>query len=300
MNLRQLRTFVLIAEHRSIRAAARALFLTQPAVTRSLRELEASVGAELVRRSVKGIELTTYGEALHKRAILILEETRKAQEEIGQMRDGAGGTLNLALSSAALTVLPAALKAFRAQMPKVAVAFSEVAPPHSHEQLEAGRYDFVVQTEYDGEPQDHFARSTLYTLPLAVGARAGHPMRNARTLAALKDNLWLVPGNIHAPTNLLQQAFRSQGLAPPVDVIPCQSIAVALGIITHSDALGIFVRALFDHRLLPRGLRIMPLDHELPVARVSILTRPGSPLTPAAQFFIECLRNAPGQPERAQ
>ena len=61
MNLRQLRAFVLIADHRSIRAAARALFVTQPAATRSLRELEQSVGAELVRRSARGVELTTYG-----------------------------------------------------------------------------------------------------------------------------------------------------------------------------------------------------------------------------------------------
>lgn len=54
MNLRQLRAFVLIAEHGSIRAAARALCVTQPAATRSLRELEQSLGAELVRRSAKG------------------------------------------------------------------------------------------------------------------------------------------------------------------------------------------------------------------------------------------------------
>ena len=59
MNLRQLRAFVLIAEHRSIRAAARALCVTQPAATRSLRELEQSLGAELVRRSAKGCLLYT-------------------------------------------------------------------------------------------------------------------------------------------------------------------------------------------------------------------------------------------------
>ena len=64
MNLRQLRTFVLIAEHGSIRAAARALHLTQPAATRNLRELEQSLDAELVRRSPKGVELTAYGQAL--------------------------------------------------------------------------------------------------------------------------------------------------------------------------------------------------------------------------------------------
>lgn len=296
MNLRQLRAFVLIAEHRSIRAAARALFVTQPAATRSLRELEQSVGAELVRRSAKGVELTAYGEALYKRAVLILQEARKAQEEIGQMRDGEGGSLNLAISSAALTVLPAALAAFRLRMPRVAVAFNEVAPPYSHEQLESGHYDCLVQTEYDGDIDDGYARIPLFTLPLAVGARAGHPLRGARTLADLHDALWLLPGNVQAPANLLRLAFAAHGLPPPRDVIPCQSIAVALAIIADSDALGIFVRNLFDHQLLPRSLRMVPLAHALPAARVSILTRADSPPTPAAQCFIDCLLQAQAAP----
>jgi len=75
-------------------------------------------------------------------------------------------------------------------------------------------------------------------------------------------------------------------------VIPCQSIAVALAIIAESDALGIFVRNLFDHQLLPRALRMVRLDHPLPAARVSVLTRADSPPTPAAQCFMDCLLTA--------
>lgn len=292
MNLRQLRAFVLIAEHRSIRAAARALCVTQPAATRSLRELEQSLGAELVRRSAKGVELTPYGQALHKRAVLILQEARRAQEDIDQMRDGEGGTLNLAISSSALTVLPAALAAFRARMPRVAVAFHEVAAPYSHEQLDAGRYDLVVQTEYDGDIYDGFARTTLFTLPLVVGARADHPLRHATDLAELRDLLWLMPGNTQAPTNLLHLAYASRGLPTPTDVIPCQSIAIALAILAQSDAVGFFVRNGFHRELVPHPLCVMPLAHPLPAARVSILTRAESPPTPAAQCFIDCLNAA--------
>ncbi|MNL48877.1 LysR substrate binding domain protein [compost metagenome] len=67
---------------------------------------------------------------------------------------------------------------------------------------------------------------------------------------------------------------------------------MALAIIADSDALGIFVRNLFDHQLLPRALRMIPLAHELPAARVAILTRADSPPTPAAQCFIDCLLDA--------
>ena len=250
MNLRQLRTFVLIAEHGSIRAAARALHLTQPAATRNLRELEQSLDAELVRRSPKGVELTAYGQALYKRAVLILQETRRAQEEIGQMKDGAGGSLHLAVSSSALTVLPGALRDFRQRMPRVSVSFNEVAPPHSHELLESGHYDLLVQTEYGGQIDDGFTRATLYDLPLAVGARVGHPLRRARSRAARR-----------ALAGTGQHRVAVQPAAPGLcrpwpaaarDVIPCQSIAVGLALIAESDALGIFVRDLFEHQLLPR------------------------------------------------
>ena len=92
----------------------------------------------------------------------------------------------------------------------------------------------------------------------------------------------------------MRLAFDAHKPPAPRDVIPCQSIAVALAIIAESDALGIFVRNLFDHSLLPRGLRMLPLAHDLPAARVSILTRADSPPTPAAQCFIDCLLEARG------
>ena len=104
--------------------------------------------------------------------MLILQETRRAQEEIGQMKDGAGGSLHLAVSSSALTVLPGALRDFRQRMPRVSVSFNEVAPPHSHELLESGHYDLLVQTEYGGQIDDGFTRATLYDLPCWRWARA--------------------------------------------------------------------------------------------------------------------------------
>ncbi|MNW01009.1 HTH-type transcriptional regulator GbpR [compost metagenome] len=112
----------------------------------------------------------------------------------------------------------------------------------------------------------------------------------------MHDALWLLPGNSHAPANLLKLAFDAHGLPPPRDIIPCQSIAIALAIMAESDAVGIFVRALFDHQLMPRPLRMVPLAHELPAARVSILTRADSPPTPAAQCFVDCLMAARPRP----
>ena len=182
-------------------------------------------------------------------------------------------------------MLPGALRDFRQRMPRVSVSFNEVAPPHSHELLESGHYDLLVQTEYGGQIDDGFTRATLYDLPLAVGARVGHPLR-ARS-AELHEALWLVPGNIESPSNLLRWPMPPTACRRPrCDPLPVHRRRLAL--IAESDALGIFVRDLFEHQLLPRPLRMVPLDHALPAARVCIVTRADSPPTPAAQCFMDC------------
>ena len=148
MNLQHLHAFTIVAQQQSIRSAARVLGLSQPAVTRIMRELERNVQTPLLHRGSKGIELTAFGHALLRRAHLILEEARKAQDELDQMRDGAGGSLNIAISStAALSMFPQALQRFRERMPRVALTISESAPPHTQDLLEAGRLDFAVLTE---------------------------------------------------------------------------------------------------------------------------------------------------------
>ena len=74
-------------------------------------------------------------------------------------------------------------------------------------------------------------------------------------------------------------------------MIPCQSIAVGLALIAESDALGIFVRDLFEHQLL-RALAHGAAGPRAAAARVCIVMRADSPPTPAAQCFMDCLHAA--------
>ena len=99
MKPNQLLAFVAVAEQMSIRGAARVLGISQPAVTKIVRELERVVGAPLVARSVKGVELTAYGEAFAPRARLLLADMRRARDEIAQIRDGATGKISVAVST---------------------------------------------------------------------------------------------------------------------------------------------------------------------------------------------------------
>lgn len=293
INLRQLRIFMLAAEQGSIRGAARLLHLTQPAVTRAVRELEAHVGMALVHRSVKGVELTESGRVLLQRARVIFEEARRAQDELRQMRDGAGGRVDMACSSiVGVTILPPALKAFRARMPQVEIALSEAALPFSKDELALGRLDFAVLHEFADGADDGFARMPLFESPLAIIARTGHPLRRADSIAALRTATWLFPGTMRSGGNPVLATFKHFGVPPPERVILCASTVTALNIVRQSDALAFFSRYFFAGKPWVKGVGMIAVKEPLPPARVSVLTRHPSPLTHPAEQFVECLQEA--------
>ena len=114
MKLQQLQAFVAAAHHRSLRAAARELGVTQPAVTHTIRELESALNAELMVRSVRGIELTACGLALLPRAEQLLGDMRRTVEAVEQVKGELAGKVSVGtMPSIALTALPHAVSSFR-------------------------------------------------------------------------------------------------------------------------------------------------------------------------------------------
>ena len=92
MKFNQLRDVVAIAERGSLRAAARHLALAQPALTRSVHELERELGVPLFERRARGMILTPMGEAFVRRASAVLSEVRRARDEVEQLHGGTRGT----------------------------------------------------------------------------------------------------------------------------------------------------------------------------------------------------------------
>ena len=91
MKFNQLRDVVAIAERGSLRAAARHLALAQPALTRSVHELERELGVPLFERRARGMILTPMGEAFVRRANAVLSEVRRARDEVEQLHGGTRG-----------------------------------------------------------------------------------------------------------------------------------------------------------------------------------------------------------------
>ena len=288
MNLKHLKIFEAVAEAGSIRAAARGSVLTQPAMTYAIRELEQSIGAQLLVRSAKGVVLTPIGQALLRRARLLANEVRRTEEEIAQLRDGAGGSLRVAFSSLAVErLLPNALLDFRARWPGVALELQELSGTDVNGQWSRSDFDFAILGGLEPVADDGMQREMLLDFPLAVVAKAGHPLARVRSMARLHEALWVVPTY---GAGLLRRHFAQAGEAPPRDIVVCHSWQLGMTLVKRAGALTLASASLFTRAAASKGLVALRLADKLPNVQVSLLMRDRAALTPAAQAFAQALQ----------
>ena len=187
MEIRQLETFVHVAQLQSFSRAAEVLGYTQSAITVQIRLLENELGAELFRRGARHITLTEAGEVLYRYAVEILELEHVAKEEIGSMRAGQKGNLRLGLvSSCASNELYDELRLFHKDFPEVHVKLFEGNTYEQMEMLRKGKVDVaVLRTPF---PSYGLESVTIRHDRMAVAAAKGKlPVTNGTlTLKALE------------------------------------------------------------------------------------------------------------------
>ena len=224
MKNHQLKALVQVAESGSIRAAARVMNLCQSALTKSLRELEEEVGAELLLRSYKGIEFTDAGHILLTRARLALSLLDKAQEEIALQQGGAGVRVSIAVTPlVGIRVLPQVLLEFERIHTAPRINLSEGFLTTLIPQLIDGRLDFAVALADSASLPFELAFEAIGPVASAVAGRRGHPLAGARTWAELRDAKWVLNLTAGSQGNNLLNWLNAQGIGEPRDTIRCDS-----------------------------------------------------------------------------
>ena len=145
ITLNKLKVLALVVEYGSVTQAADHLYVAQPVVTAHLRSLEERVGAKLVYREGRGIQLTEAGRVVHAWAADILRRTEELSRHLDGLTDGNRGS---AVVGASMTIgsysLPAILAAFRLARPQVQVRMDILDPDHVIPETESGKNDFAV------------------------------------------------------------------------------------------------------------------------------------------------------------
>jgi LysR family transcriptional regulator, hca operon transcriptional activator len=184
MELRHLRYFVAVAEAKSITvAAARRLRTAQPSLSRQLRELETEVGAELMTRSARGIELTAAGRAFLDHARLALAQVEAAAAAARRAAHPEERTLALGfLSGCEPEWLPAVMHVLREELPKIEVTISSKHSPQLAEGLATGKLDAAFLRPEEQHPD--LVYKVLIREPLVVVLPSDHRLASRKAIAA--------------------------------------------------------------------------------------------------------------------
>ena len=291
MKLTHLRDVLLVAERGSIRAAARQLGATQPAITRSIRDLEHELGVSLFERHAKGIRLTEMGQMFVRRAAAVQQEVRRAREEIEQLRGGTTGEVSIALSTATImSLMPRAMNEFRRRFPDVVLKIHESFFQPIEKDLLSGRIDLYVgpldQTR--GTPQ--FAVESLFDNYRHIVARKGHPLAAAKTLRELVGAAWVRPTlSSHITEGDFEEMFVAAGLPRPNIVVNARSALITMQAVAYSDLLTVVPRQWTDLPLLKGAVEPLALP-PLAAAPIAIVRRLDMPLTPVAEYLCDMIR----------
>ncbi len=286
----QIRAFVEVARQGSIRGASRVLNLSQPALTKSIKELEEGVAAQLFIRRSKGVALTECGESFYQHASLILEELRSAQEDILQRQGKLAGQVNIGMgASVARLLMPAVITRFHQQHPQVKVRIMEGQLVSMINELRQGELDFTINTYYQG-PYDHeFTFEKLFEKPFAIFCRAGHPALGTTSISELLKYSWTMPTPRGSYYKQLEEVFNKSAQVPNIGVI-CETFSSSISLVAQSDFLSILPQELGCDPLLANRLVMLPVKETLPRAAYYLIQRRDTRQTPLTASLITQFR----------
>ncbi len=284
MRLPTLQALVLIEELGSIRAAAQSMALTQPALTAAIQQLEAELKAPLLVRSKKGVTFTHFGQAFLRHAKLMVGQSRRAQDEMAQLRGHWEGTIKLAVSPAiGLGLLPQALRQFTMQHPEVKVHCRDGLYPSIAPVIRDGTLDFALTPVHRVDLESDLVAEPLYASQVVIVSGVSHPLSRAERLAQLQDCAWVLSSPSRGPGAVIEEAFQTHGLGMPRVTMLCESFLALPAVVAASDQwVTTMPRILFENSPFKDQLCIVPIEDTLPSPLICTVRRHDLPMTPAA------------------
>lgn len=295
MKLSALQALVAAVDEGSLRAAARRLGLTQPALTKQVRELERELGAPLLERSTTGVTPTAQGRILHARAKAAVWELDEAVQQIGQMGGRMVGQLAVgAVPLALLLLIPEAVRTYSRAFPAMMLQLREELYIGQLELLRQRQVDLVVGPIPYDLPPGECQVEPLMPIEMAVVVGRGNPKARARSLRELQDSRWVYT-SLSGQSGYAKLLFERHGLQPPAPAAVVNSTLGLLSLISHGDCVGLMPLPIAHHPAAAPFMQVLKLrEGPLPLT-LGAIALSSVAVKPAVQQFINHLHRAAAQ-----
>src|SRR5579862_5063744 len=259
LDSRQLRAFCALASSGSFTGAARALSVTQSAVSHAMKALESDVGCRLLDRTGKKVTLTEAGEALLVRAKRVVNEMRLMREEIEHLGKWGHGHLRFGASTTACQhLIPAVLREFKESYPQCVITIQPGDGPETLELLRANQIDFTISLQPKHEPQFHFR--PLFTDELRFIVSPLHPWVKAGKVvqAEIARQNYILYDKASFTFRMIDRYFAAAGIALHTS-IELGSMEAIKELVKAGLGVSIFAPWIAKNELAQRSLVALPL-----------------------------------------
>ena len=299
VKLRGLRALIAVAREGNIARAADRLALSQPAVSKTIAELERVVGARLLSRSNRGVELTLSGEALVRRATNMLDELRVAAEEIAHHSDATVGEVRLTVGAAfAAGFVSRVLLDLAREFPRIRPVMMEHAGVEiALRELRNRNVDLAVQRAPTPRREDEIEDivfEPLFDERIYMVANRSHPLARRRRvdLRTLENQAWVIPVDGTFIAAFIAAEFDRLGLRIAQPAVRTNSMPLTKALLDTGRFLAMLPGSLLACTDAYREIAILPVDTTGTTRPVGILRLKQRALPPACGPFIACARAA--------
>jgi LysR family carnitine catabolism transcriptional activator len=290
MDSHRLRHFVAVVDHGGFTAAAQAVYVSQPALSLAVRDLETELGVALFVRHGRRVRLSAAGEALLEPARQVLRDLETGQAAVAAVAGLVAGTLTMgSLPTLAADPLAPLVGAFRREFPGVRI---DLAAPEGTDEL----FDLVVSGTCElGVTEAHDVPAPLRAHPLGRQALvlilppgSGHTDGDLLDLSSLESTPFVVAPRGTSTFRLLEEGFAAVNRSPSVAVITAQRDAIVPLVIAGAGA------ALVPESVArtAAGLGAVMARPDPPIERALALIHRDGALSPAAARFVETVTSS--------
>ena len=265
LKLRQLHLLLTIERQRTLNRVAMEMGVSQPAITKALREVEGIFGTALFERSSRGLKANTAGQAVLRYAERSLADLQSTSQVLAAIDSGHGGRVRIGITTQVpQPLLSAALEHLLRQEPHLSVFLTEGTTDQLVARIKERELDCAIGRSYEGNPQDIVQEPLYEQEPCLVVATRNQKRLSRGPLdwAKLATLDWILPPPNTPMRRLYNTIFITAGVQPPVPIMETISVrSMEMVLSSESNAIAILPRDVVNELFLS-GL-IAPLNHTL-------------------------------------
>ncbi|SIQ58501.1 LysR family transcriptional regulator [Pseudacidovorax sp. RU35E] len=295
MKLSAIKALVAAVQEGSLRAAARKVELSQPALSKVIRELELELGVALLERTTRGVAPTAQGRALYEHSLKALREFDEAVNEIRQLDGDMVGDLHIgAVPMAVMLLVPETLRTFSQAFPSVRVRLSEELYIAQLQRLRAGEVDLMLGGVPADLPRGEYVVERLARTTMVPTVRKGSPLLGCRRLAELQDAKWVYTG-ANGDEGYARQWFEAHDLkAPRVGAFANSTLAL-LSLVASGDCVGLMPHQIAAHEMVRSAISVIPTEEPGLNLEIAALIRRDVAARPLIRHLVSHLYRAAHQ-----